>query len=169
MRQVTDTDLEVRFQVDNPWWATGRIEPDFLAMRSRAYFQPFCDLLLAREPRRSVILMGPRRVGKTVLIYHVIQSLLYRGVHPKNIFYLSLDTPIYGGASPEALFNIYLKLTDGHRGGAYYVFFDEIQYLKDWQSHLKSLVDTYRNTIFVGVGSAAAPCRWPAAARAPRP
>ena len=41
--------------------------------------------------------------------------------------------------------------TDG-----FYVFFDEIQYLKDWEVHLKSLVDTYKQDKFVGSGSAAA-------------
>lgn len=38
----------------------------------------------------------------------------------------------------------------------YYVFYDEIQYLKDWEVHLKSLIDTYRNVKFVASGSAAA-------------
>ena len=37
-----------------------------------------------------------------------------------------------------------------------YVFFDEIQYLKDWEISLKSLVDTYLNVKFIASGSAAA-------------
>ena len=41
----------------------------------------------------------------------------------------------------------------------YFVFFDEIQYYKDWEIHLKSLVDTYRSTKFVASGSAAAALR----------
>ena len=36
------------------------------------------------------------------------------------------------------------------------MFFDEIQYLKDWEINLKSLVDTYHNVKFVASGSAAA-------------
>ncbi|HHS94979.1 MAG TPA: ATP-binding protein, partial [Phaeodactylibacter sp.] len=35
-------------------------------------------------------------------------------------------------------------------------FFDEIQYLKDWERHLKVLVDSYPNTKFIASGSAAA-------------
>ena len=38
----------------------------------------------------------------------------------------------------------------------YFVFYDEIQYLKDWEIHLKSLIDSYRNIKFVASGSAAA-------------
>ena len=40
-----------------------------------------------------------------------------------------------------------------------YVIFDEIQYLKDWEVHLKDLVDVYRKYEFVASGSAAAALR----------
>ncbi|MFY7860700.1 MAG: ATP-binding protein, partial [Chitinophagales bacterium] len=41
-----------------------------------------------------------------------------------------------------------------------YVFFDEIQYLKDWERHLKVLVDSYPETKFIVSGSAAANIKW---------
>lgn len=39
------------------------------------------------------------------------------------------------------------------------MFFDEIQYLKSWEVHLKALVDRYPNLKFVASGSAAAALR----------
>ena len=33
-----------------------------------------------------------------------------------------------------------------------YVFFDDIQYLKDWEGHLKVLADRYPDTTFVASG-----------------
>jgi predicted AAA+ superfamily ATPase len=41
-----------------------------------------------------------------------------------------------------------------------YIFFDEIQYLKDWERHLKVLVDSYPKTKFIVSGSVAAALRW---------
>ena len=41
-----------------------------------------------------------------------------------------------------------------------YIFFDEIQYLKDWERHLKVLVDSYPETRFIVSGSAAAALKW---------
>jgi hypothetical protein len=38
----------------------------------------------------------------------------------------------------------------------FFVFYDEIQYLKDWEIHLKSVIDTFLYSKFVGSGSAAA-------------
>ena len=45
------------------------------------------------------------------------------------------------------------KADDNKEG--YYVFFDEIQYLKDWEIHLKVLCDSHRHIKFVASGSAA--------------
>lgn len=69
---------------------------------------------------------------------------------------MSIDTPIYSNVSLDELFlyartSLHTEDVDG-----FFVFYDEIQYLKDWEVHLKSMVDTYRKTKFVASGSAAA-------------
>ena len=71
--------------------------------------------------------------------------------------YISVDTPIYNNISLEDFFLLArkaLKNEESYEG--YYVFFDEIQYLKNWEVHLKSMVDTFRSSRFVASGSAAA-------------
>lgn len=146
-----------RMNIDNPWWANGAIDPDYKAMPHRLYIDLFYPLVKDVKIRRSIILMGPRRVGKTVLIFHTIQKLIMDGVSPQQIIYVSVETPIYSRISLETLFT----LAKGAVGKIdckepFYVFFDEIQYLKEWEIHLKSLVDTYRNCKFVASGSAAA-------------
>ena len=101
--------------------------------------------------------MGPRRVGKTVMIYHAIQNLIEDGVDPKKIFYLSIETPIFNGIGIDQLFNFCRKAVGKEDDAAgFYVFFDEVQYLKEWEVHLKSLVDSYHYVKFVVSGSAAA-------------
>jgi hypothetical protein len=104
--------------------------------------------------------MGPRRVGKTVMIYHAIQALLAEGVPPKSIGYFSVDQPIYNGLSLEELLTYYQRASDvGYRTATVYVFFDEIQYLRNWEVHLKSVVDTHPNIKSTASGSAAAALR----------
>ena len=146
-----------RMSIDNPWWISGNIAEDYKGLPERVYLSEFYPLVFDRSVRRAVILMGPRRVGKTVMIFHAISKLIEDGIDPHKIIYISIDTPIYNNHSLEALFDYAkeaLKQRDNNDG--YYVFFDEIQYLKDWEVHLKSLVDTYRNVKFVASGSAAA-------------
>ena len=146
-----------RLRVDNPWWTENEIASYYAEMHPRLYLDIFYPLVTGLDIQRAIILMGPRRVGKTVMLYHTIQRLIADGVSPQNIIYISVETPIYNKIFLEQLFNLAkqaLGKTDCKE--TFYVFFDEIQYLKDWEVHLKSLVDTYHNVKFVASGSAAA-------------
>ena len=150
-----------RMQFDNPWWVSNSIPDDYKQMQHRLYLDTFMPMVTDISTRRGVILMGPRRVGKTVMIFHTIEELIKSGVSPQKIIYLSIDTPIYNNISLEGLLQYAresLKQDNAPMDG-YFVFYDEIQYLKDWEIHLKSLIDSYRNIKFVASGSAAAALR----------
>ena len=146
-----------RMRNDNPWWTSNMIPQDFHDMRKRLYLDRFYQEVTNRDIRRGVILMGPRRVGKTVMIYHTIERLIEQGVPSQHIIYLSIDTPIYNNIALEELFSLAKEALNSENDQEdYYVFYDEIQYLKDWEIHLKSLIDTYRSVKFIASGSAAA-------------
>lgn len=100
--------------------------------------------------------MGPRRVGKTVMVYQAIARLINKRVEPKRILYIPLDNPLYSGLSLERILLIFVKLNAITQEESCYLFFDEIQYLSDWEKHLKSLVDSYPQHRFIATGSAAA-------------
>lgn len=145
-----------RMRFDNPWWVNGMIQDDYRGMQPRLYLDSFYRLLCEPDIRRSVILMGPRRVGKTVMLFHTIQRLFDDGVNPQKVVYLSIDTPIYNNIGLEELFAFAREILQDNNANGYYVFFDEIQYLKDWEIHLKTLTDSYRQSRFIASGSAAA-------------
>ena len=94
MREISESEILERLRVDNPWWETSKIDDEWDELPRRAYFEPFHELVKQTDVRRAVVLLGPRRIGKTVLIRHSIQGLLNEGVSPNKILYLSLDTPI---------------------------------------------------------------------------
>ncbi|MCI5508570.1 MAG: ATP-binding protein, partial [Bacteroidales bacterium] len=74
-----------RLKVDNPWWTEGKIPDFYRQMSPRLYLNIFMPLLQDLELRRALILMGPRRVGKTVMMLHAIQKLIDSGVPAQNI------------------------------------------------------------------------------------
>ena len=146
-----------RLRLDNPWWATNSIDNYFQLMQRRLYLELFYPLVANTELRRGLLLMGPRRVGKTVMLYHTIQKLIESGINPQKIVYISIETPIYNRISLEELFDLAREAvgkSDDLKG--FFVFFDEIQYLKEWEIHLKSVIDTFFYSKFVASGSAAA-------------
>lgn len=152
-------DIKKRIVVDNPWWQTNQIADFYKPFKYRAYFEPFYELVQAKRPKRAVVLMGPRRVGKTVMINQAVQKLIEGGVLSTKIIFLSLDKPIYSRLDPDYLLSVSLEAagTEGPEGC--FFFFDEIQYLKNWENYLKTMVDSYHDTKFIVSGSAAAALR----------
>ncbi|MBS1189077.1 MAG: ATPase [Rhodocyclaceae bacterium] len=93
------------------------------------------------------------------MLKHFIQRLLDDGVPGVRILFASLDTPLYSGRNLEGLVRLFIEQQQHPAGQQLWVIFDEVQYLKDWEVHLKSLVDTYPNIRFIASGSAAAALR----------
>jgi predicted AAA+ superfamily ATPase len=162
--QIPAHEVQRRLGLDNPWWRAGQgVDPEEAQWPRRAYFGQFSRLVRDTSVRRAVVLIGPRRVGKTVMLKHLIAELLGDGVAGTRILFLSLDTPLYSGRTLESLVRLFLDLhhhPDRAAAAApLWVLFDEVQYLKDWEIHLKSLVDSFPHIRFVTSGSAAAALR----------
>lgn len=160
MLEISQKDIVARLQFDNPWWESGKNgKVAFENDPRRKYFTAFYASVTDTSIRRAIVLMGPRRVGKTVMVYHSIKELLKSGVDAKKILYVSLETPIYTGLSLEQILGIFQEKFSHKRDSKLFIFFDEVQYLKNWEVHLKSLVDSYPDYRFVATGSAAAALR----------
>jgi len=139
----------------NPWWESQSYS--FHLSKKRAYFKNFKDLVLNKNIRRAVILMGPRRVGKTVMLRQLVDDAMKEKMFsPPNIFFISIDDPIYNGLSLEEFIHLFQKRTKHNMKTKKLVLFDEVQYLKDWERHLKVLMDQYPHIKFVASGSSAA-------------
>ena len=159
MREISSTQRHLRLGADNPWWTGGGIREDYGQLRPRAYFERFAGLVEQSGVRRAVVLMGPRRVGKTVLLHHVIARLLASGNYaPHDIGYASLDQPLYARLSIEEMAEE-LRQASGNPNGPRALFLDEIQYLADWERHLKAFVDAHPDVRCVVSGSSAAALR----------
>lgn len=157
MKEISKAEIIAKIKIENPWWNEGgSIDDYFRKMKPRAYLGQFYGLITEKAVNRAVVLMGPRRVGKTVLLYHVIQRLIENGVSPKQICYISIEAPVYIGLRLEQVIEYYSEIFNLKELEDCYIFFDEIQYLKDWERHLKKLVEDYRSVKLIASGSAAA-------------
>ena len=138
----------------NPWWQN----PSYTSYpKKRGYFNSFEKLALKSSVQRAVILMGPRRVGKTVMLHQLVsEALKKKNFSAKNIFFISIDDPIYNKTSLEDLLNLFCDKISTQKRSKKLVIFDEIQYLKNWENHLKVLADKYPGVKFIASGSSAA-------------
>jgi predicted AAA+ superfamily ATPase len=161
MQAIGKEDIQRRIERDNPWWAdTSSPIPEANNPR-RVYFNSFKALALDFSVRRATVLLGPRRVGKTFMLKQLVHEAILSGIRPRSILFASIDAPIYSGMLLEQFVGLLPKTEDVDKGAddRKIVIFDEIQYLRHWELHLKDLVDTYTNIKFIATGSAAAALR----------
>ena len=136
----------------NPWWTTGGVHPDFAKKYRRFAYYEALKRLDETDLRRTVVLTGTRRVGKTTIQYQMIDTLLKRGVPPQKIVFISLDHPMLKLSGLNEILECYHENICA--GQDCYYFFDEIQYASDWDKWLKSIYDMQPDTKMVATGSA---------------
>ncbi len=75
----------------NPWWKTGNVSTEFIGRKRKI----FDEIVTYVDKRQIVLFTGLRRVGKTTLMYQIIDGLLRKDVKPYNIMYFSFDEMRY--------------------------------------------------------------------------
>ncbi len=141
----------------NPWWENKPIPPSKISPFKRG---DFYFLKKSLERREISSIMGPRRVGKTILMHQLIQHLIESKVDPKRIVYLSIDEVELnrGGADLKDILETYSKYVIQKPLDAlqetHYLFLDEIQELPDWAAILKNWYDLgYKLKFFISGSS----------------
>lgn len=136
----------------NPWWKSGMVNPRMSKAYKRFAFYEAMKRLEQTDIRRTVVLTGTRRVGKTTIQYQMIEALLARGVEPQKIVFISMDHPMLKLSGFSDILECYHESVYAEQD--VYYFFDEVQYAQDWDRWLKTIYDMQPDTKVVATGSA---------------
>ena len=136
----------------NPWWTSGQVPRGITRDYRRFAFHEAMQRLRTPEIRRTVMLTGARRVGKTTIQYQMIEQLLESGIPANKILFVSMDHPMLKLARFQDILDLFHQ-TICPTQDVYY-FFDEIQYAADWELWLKHIYDMQPETHTVVTGSA---------------
>jgi len=133
----------------NPWWEGKEIEAieDF---RERRLLR---GILKYKVDKQIIAVIGLRRVGKTVLILQFINHLL-KEMDARRIMYFSFDEIL--ARDPEIIEKVLTIYEDEilkEELKSVYIFFDEINHIKDWQVILKRYYDLDKGIKFIVSGS----------------
>jgi len=91
-----------------------------------------------------ISIIGARRVGKTYFLFSLINKIKDR----KKVLYVDFDLPQFldfDGRNLKGLVNLHIQTF----GELEYIFFDEIQNIKNWQYGLKEIYEEKRYFIFI--------------------
>lgn len=144
--------------INNIWWKNEKINSQFLLERKREEFKNIIEKL---DEKRILGIIGPRRVGKSTLIYQTINYLIEeKKVEPKRILFFSGDDPsLFFSENDKILdvleiyFNEILEENITDLKSKVYIFIDEIHFIKNWQKYLKVAFDRKYNIKFIVTGS----------------
>lgn len=131
----------------NPWWSTEKVPERLHGFERTEYL----DLLEKVLGKKVLIVMGPRRSGKTTLLFQLISRLLKKGTSPDRILYAEMDHPLI--VSLDAVVSRFREMHGINRKEELYLFLDEIQYVDDWGRWVKGLYDVENVNIVVSGSS----------------
>ncbi|MBU1970288.1 ATP-binding protein [Patescibacteria group bacterium] len=144
----------------NPWFKTNEVPNAQLEQFRRREFYPLKKELA--HPDMATLIIGARRVGKSVLMYQLVDELLESGVEGKRVLFIQGDNPILTEyAATGSLINFILDLYQKYiieepfdeLSKTIYIFIDEAQSLKMWDTEIKAIIDQKYRIKFVVTGS----------------
>lgn len=144
----------------NPWFKNNLVPPSQLEpFRRREFFTLEKDL---NKLDMTTLIIGARRVGKSVLMYQLIDTLLKKGVEGKRILFIQGDnTLLTEFAANGNLINFILELYQKYTleknfdeiTDTVYIFLDEAQSLLAWDKEIKTIMDQKYKIKFIVTGS----------------
>ncbi|MBL7138971.1 MAG: ATP-binding protein [Bacteroidales bacterium] len=132
------------FSLQNPWREQANYSFD---LKQREIYRTLWENM---DNELIIGLVGSRQVGKSSLLYLIIENLIRSGTSPEHIFYFNLDD--------LQLHNLFSSLPDfihflGSDVSRKYIFIDEIQRLDSPGLFLKEIFDLKRDIKIVYSGS----------------
>ncbi len=135
----------------NEWWISGHLRTELV----KKYRRPsFARILNYMDDRQIILLYGLRRVGKTTLLYQIIDELLSRGVEAKRILYFSFDESDAEIDSVIEMYETGILRSPIKSNGRVYIILDEVQKGRDWENRIKIYYDLHPGIKFIISGSA---------------
>ena len=139
--QLQTSDLRTVFSELNPWHRTGMVPPSLAPPAERPLARVLWRRLLDDDLLRYQLIIGPRRVGKTTVLYQTVRRLLDQGVDPWRIWWLRLDHPLLSQTDLGRMVRTRRDDADASFEHPVYLMLDELMYADRWDLWLKTFYD----------------------------
>ena len=115
-------------------------------VKREVYLEKICNFL---DKNVIKIITGMRRCGKSYLFKSIIHELKQRGTNDEDILLIDLELPTYNHIKTrEQLDEIVVPFIESHENKVY-LFFDEIQNVKEWEVSINSYYKLENTDIYI--------------------
>ena len=104
--------------------------------------RPFYDVDLIK------VIIGIRRCGKSVVLLQIMDELKNKGINPSQIIYINFEDEEYSFIKNDKNLHEFVK-SKIINDEKYYLFFDEVQNVENWEKAINSFKATKNVSIFV--------------------
>ena len=129
------------FYEQNPWLRHASVPLSLAPKKQRPFAQFLWRRLFENQPNRFQLVLGPRRVGKTTVLYQTVRALLEQDVPAQQIWWLRMDHPLLIQADLGDLARAVLSSSSATGDRPVYLMLDELVYAKSWDLWLKTFYD----------------------------
>lgn len=155
----SDEDIRRVLEEQNPWAATGDVPGALAPPGERALTAALWKRVLRNDPPRYQLVLGPRRVGKTTVMYQTVKRLLEAQIPKGRLWWFRLDHPFLMHLSLDKLVTSALEVMEATVEDPLFLFLDELVYASDWDLWLKTFYDQRYPVRIVATSSATAALR----------
>lgn len=134
-------DLQRVFDEQNPWRRTGEVPASLAYERERPLGRLLWTQLLSDNPLRYQVVLGPRRVGKTTVLYQTARHLLRNGMDPRRVWWMRLDHPLLMEQPLDDLVRSVIDAAGASPDQPAFLMMDELVYTEQWDGWLKTFYD----------------------------
>lgn len=115
------------------------------------------DVKLPVNRKKIITVPGVRRCGKSTMMEIAINDLVRKGVPKENILWIGFDDERLVNMSSDELDDViiaYMEMFPDIPIKDVYMFFDEIQLIKDWEYFVLRIYKSYCKNIYICGGNA---------------
>ncbi len=102
--------------------------------------------------KRAIMILGPRRSGKTYYLYFLIKKLLEQGIKKEEILYINFEDIRLVDVSLRDLpvfLDVFYEIYPQNKNRKVWLFFDEIQTVKGWEVFIRNILDKENARVFI--------------------
>lgn len=134
--------MDANYHKANPWWKNKGFETGI----KRSIYNEIAEK--SKKRGQIEIITGSRRTGKTTLMKQLISEYL-KDNDPETILYLNLEDPALSATPISGLLRNFRAGFNHTTDKRLFLFFDEVQESKEWDTQLKSIYDSENVKMFV--------------------
>ncbi len=115
------------------------------------------DIKISEIPiKRAVSIIGPRRAGKTYLMFQVMRGLIEKNTEKSRLLYVNLESDLLIGCELSDLRNmleLFYEIYPENKNMKVYLFLDEIQIVHGWEKFVRAVMDSENIQIYISGSS----------------